>query len=243
VTFVIVGASAGLGRALADGFAAAGHDLLLVASDPDDIGVTAADLRIRYGREVRALALDAAEPGALGTALDAALAGVPALAGALFPIGAVDDRDDGRLDALATARLFQVNAVSVIEAVDVLWPRLEAAGGVIVGFGSVAACRGRSRNVAYSAAKSALATAFEGVRHRGAARGVRVQFYVPGYLDTSLAVGRRTPVRRGDPARLAALVLANLRRGPGVVYYPSIWRWICAGVRLLPWSVYRRLGF
>ena len=241
--FVIVGASAGLGRALATRFAKAGHDLLLVASDPEDVETTAADLRIRFGRRAIALAIDAGAPGALAGGLQAALEDEPTLDGILFPLGAISDRDDGRLTADETERLFRVNATAVIETIDRLWSKLESRGGTIVGFGSVAACRGRTRNVVYAAAKRALATAFEGLRHRAAASRVRVQFYIPGYLDTSLAFGRPTPFGRADPDALAGAVLAHIGRDRGVVYYPAAWHWICAVVRLLPWPVYRRLRF
>ena len=52
---------------------------------------------------------------------------------------------------------------------------------------------GRSRNVAYSAAKRALASFFESLRHAFADSGVVVQFYVLGYMDTELAAGIQSP--------------------------------------------------
>ena len=46
MTYLVVGASAGVGRGLAARFAAAGHDLVLVASDERDLAAMAADLGI-----------------------------------------------------------------------------------------------------------------------------------------------------------------------------------------------------
>ena len=53
-------------------------------------------------------------------------------------------------------------------------------------------------NVAYSAAKRALASFFESLRHACADTGVAVQFYVLGYMDTEL--GRRTSGARSPRA-------------------------------------------
>jgi len=107
----------------------------------------------------------------------------------------------------------------------------------------VAAVRGRSRNVAYSAAKRALQCYFESLRHALSDRQVEVQFYVLGYLDTNLAFGKRTPIRRASPIRLAEYIYRRRADSFGVKHYPAIWRPICAVVRWLPWSVFRRLQF
>ena len=47
MTYVVVGASSGLGRALAEEFAAAGHDLVIVSSDKRDLLALASDLTFR----------------------------------------------------------------------------------------------------------------------------------------------------------------------------------------------------
>ena len=56
-TAVVVGASSGLGRALATELARRGHAVLLVASDRRDVDALAADLQLRHGVPARALAL------------------------------------------------------------------------------------------------------------------------------------------------------------------------------------------
>jgi len=114
--------------------------------------------------------------------------------------------------------------------------------GVIVGFGSVAAARGRSVNVMYSAAKRALESYFESLRHALAKRSVRVQFYVPGFLDTAQTFGRRTALPKGSPAAFADRVVRRLGADFGTAYYPAWWRPVCWVVRLLPWTFMRRLA-
>jgi short-subunit dehydrogenase len=244
VTYVVVGASAGLGRALATRLAAAGHSLVLVASDPRDVGAVAADLRIRYRVPVTAVPADvAADDGYLDRVAAAAdaLGGVDGL---LFPIGANAPGDDGSLDAAAATRLWRANFLVAAAAAARFLPELRRRPrAVIVGFGSVAAARGRGANVVYAAAKRALESLFESLRHACAGSSVLVQFYVLGYLDTQLAFGVRTPLPKADPGRLSERVLAGLDRDVGVVYYPAVWRLVCALLRRVPWVLYRRLRF
>jgi short-subunit dehydrogenase len=242
VTAVIVGASAGLGRALAEALAAAGRDLMLVASDARDLEPLCADLRIRHGVRVAAVAVDLgqlpvqAEPVATAVA---AFGGCDAL---LLPIGWTARSDEVTSDSVLAERLLATNFLAPAALVGRLLPELrKRPSAAVVGFGSVAAVRGRSANVAYAAAKSALQTWFEGLRHASAGTSVRVSFYVLGYLDTALAFGRRTLVPRADPARLAALVVRELGRREGVVYYPAAFRLVAAALPLLPFAIVKRL--
>lgn len=244
MTYVIVGASTGLGRALATRFAAAGHDLIIVSSDARDIDATAADLRIRYGRRVIPVAADITASGPYLASLHRAVAALGELDGLLLPVGAVRDDDEGGLDAASAEWIIRVNFSAVAATVTALMPYLQTRGrGTIVGFGSIAAARGRSTNIIYAAAKRGLASFFESLRHRCAGTGVVVQFYVLGYLDTALAYGRPTPVRPASPARLSEHVLRRLGRDVGVVYYPRRWRWLTAVLGLLPWALFKRLRF
>lgn len=241
MTAIVVGASAGLGRALSDALAAAGHDLVVVSSDEQDLTALAADLRIRHGVKVAAVALDlGAEHPEFARVRQAAreLGGPDAL---LLPVGWTAPTDDASTHADVAARLLRTNFLSVAALVVELLAELKSKGRAsVVGFGSVAAGRGRGQNMAYAASKRALQTWFEGLRVACATSPVRVSFYVLGYLDTNLAFGRRTPLPRADPGRLARRVIRDLGR-EGVVYYPRAWRLACAVLRLMPFLLYKRL--
>ncbi len=241
--WIVVGASAGLGRALAEELAATGRPLLLVARDRRDLEATAADLRIRHGTPVEAVPGDAADPAALAEAVAAAAAG-RTVDGLLLPLGAVSDRDFGLLAPEETERLVRVNLLGVVAVVGRLLPAmLERRRGVIVGFGSVAAVRGRSRNVVYAAAKRALESCLDSVRHLAEPHGVCVGYYVLGYLDTNLAWGRPLLLGRADPRRLAERVCRELGRCRGRRYHPRLWAAVSFLLRALPWTVFRRMRF
>ncbi len=243
--WLVVGASAGLGRALAERLARDRAPLLLVASDARDLDALGADLGIRFGADVRTLAADAADPAGFADAVAEALPAGVAIDGLLFPIGLSVDDDDGTAPPERAERLLAVNFLSVAAVAGRLLPRmLEQGRGVIAGFGSVAAARGRGRNVVYAAGKRALESYFESLRHLGDARGVRVFFYVLGYMDTALAFGKALPFPVADPARIADRVVRDLAHGAGGSrHLPRWWAPIGAVVRALPWALFRRMRF
>lgn len=233
-----MGASTGLGRALAEEYAGAGFDLVLVSRDQRDIEPLAAHLRLRFGIVAIALAADLAHENEYFDGIDDALAQVSPLRGLLLPIGASDPDDQIGLSAHLMAQLVNSNFLNPCRLLNALLPRLR--GGEVVGFGSVAALRGRTRNAAYAASKRALMTYFESLRHWAGAAGIAVRFYVPGYLDTNLAFGQNLPFRAADTRSLARRVRADtgLTR---TRYFPGYWRIIVLLVSLLPWNIYRRL--
>lgn len=244
LTYLVVGGSSGLGRSLAERLAVAGHSLVLVSSDLRDTRALAADLALRFGVSVAPVALDLAAPELSLSSLDEALAALPPLAGLLLPAGMnrADDMPGQASDAFGA--LTNANHTNICRIVDHYLPRLQRApNGLIVGFGSIAATRGRKRNVAYSAAKRALQSYFESLRHSLAGSGVLVQFYVLGYLDTNLAFGQATPLPKASPRKLAELIYRRRRNDFGVLYYPRYWRPACAMLRALPWPLFRRLSF
>jgi len=244
VNAVVVGASAGLGRALGEALAAAGHDLVLASSDLRDVAALAADLRLRHG--VRAVAV-AVDLGSADMDLEPLAAAAAALGGPdvlLLPVGwtAEPPQDGATVDSGTAERLTRTNFLAVVAVVSRFLPALrERPGARIVGFGSVAAARGRRVNLVYASAKRALQTYFEGLRHACADSPVRVQFWVPGYLDTNLAFGRAAPLARADPAGLAARVVAHLAGGDLVLYHPRWWRLVCAVVPRVPFLAFKRL--
>ncbi len=242
MTYIIIGGSSGLGRALAEKFAAQGCELVLVSRDARDTGALAADLTIRHGVAVTPVAMDLAGSPLPFDALDSVLGNHAPLKGLLLPAGVNDDADKVGLSAEKLAFLSRVNYLAPCELLNHYLPLLEKNSGVIIGFGSVATARGRSRNAAYAAAKNALASYFQSLAHYAAGRGISCQYYVLGYLDTNLAFSQTLLFPSASPGRVADAVYRNRFRN-GRFFLPRPWYILYRIVQLLPWAVFRRLTF
>jgi len=241
MAYVIIGASGGLGRALADRLAADGHPLVLVARDAEALAALAGMLRDRHGIEAETVAADASAGADYLERVAAAARARGGINGLLLPIGLA--LRDGLGTQPATIReLAGTNFLAVAEAVMVLWPHLVEGGATVVGFGSVTGVRGRTRNFVYGAMKRALFSYFESLRLAARGTPVKVQFWVLGFLDSGVMAMERTPLPKGDPDALAARVVKDLGRDRGPAYFPRWWRWVALALRLMPWPIYARVA-
>jgi decaprenylphospho-beta-D-erythro-pentofuranosid-2-ulose 2-reductase len=242
VTYIIVGGSSGLGRALAERFAAAGCELVLVSRDIRDTMPLANHLAIKYSVKVSPVAMDLNSSPLEIEAIDRALAGHAPLQGLLMPVGINDDNDVVGLSAETLEYLTRVNYLSPCQLLNHYLPLLEQNSGVIVGFGSIATARGRSRNAAYAAAKCALESYFESLVHYAVNRGISCQYYVLGYLDTNLAFAQDLLFPLASPDRVADVVYTR-RRNTGRRFLPRPWYFLYRVVQMLPWVIFKRLSF
>lgn len=240
-TAIVVGASSGLGRALAAELASARYALLMVASDRRDLDALGASLNLEHGVAVRALALDLAREADPGARIATALDGMPPLAALLLPVGYSRDDDDLSLDAAAIGQLLAVNLHAPLAIAHALLPRLVETHGTIVLFGSVAAVRGRGRNVVYASAKRALVSFYESLCQRYRPRELCVQMVELGFMATNLTYGKRLRFAAVDPVRVARNVVKRLGRDSSRRYVPAWWGVMAGLVRVLPWILYRRV--
>ena len=241
MTAVVVGASSGLGRALAGELARHRHDLLLVASDSRDLEALATDLNLRHGVAVRALALDLRRATDPGARIAMALQGMSPLSALLLPVGVSRADDDFSLDVERIGQLLAINLHAPLAIVHALLPSLLKTRGVIVLFGSIAAIRGRGRNVVYATAKRGLVSLYESLRQRHRSSDLRVQLYQLGFLATNLTHGMRLPMPATNPAIVAKTVIERLAHGSACWYLPRKFALIALIVRALPWPIYRKI--
>lgn len=244
MNFIIVGSSAGLGRCLADKLAKDGHHLLLVASKQEDLEAQSSDLKIRYSIKVEYAALRVQCNNESVDAIKSAAARLGQIDGIYFPIGYSRNDDDGSLGSPEIERIISSNLSGIIAITAAfLDDFLKRGTGVFAFFGSVAAERGRSSNIAYAAAKRGLLSFYESIKHRCASTKISVQFYQLGYLNTAQTYGKKLPFPAAQPEDAATYITSRIHAASGFSYYPWFWQYICLALKFTPWFIFKKLKF
>ncbi len=243
MNFIVVGASQGLGRALVDQLAAKKHNLVIVASNQEDLDALAADVRIRHSVKVEVVAQRMRCDSDSVNKVKLAASNLGQVDGIYFPIGYSRLDDDGSLGAEDIERIVSSNLSSIMALTAAYLPEmLQRNGGLLAFFGSVASERGRSSNIAYAAAKRGLQSFYESVQHRCGSSNIKVQLYQLGFLKTAQTAGKKLPFPAAEPEDAAAFIVSRTGKS-GFAYFPAFWTFICLALRLTPWFVFKKLKF
>ncbi len=240
-----VGASKGMGRALARRMAERGDRLFLLGRDTADLQRSAADLaNLGATGEVGVAACDLGDRSTFASALQAARAGLGDVDTIVVTAGAFAQQDALEDDADTLDRLLTVNFTNTIHFCEAARKLLlERGGGRLCVFSSVAGERGRKPVILYGASKAGLSFYLEGLDHKFHDQGLQVITVKPGFVKTGMTAGMDPPPFAGEPDQVAGDVLRAIDRGTPVVYSPSIWRWIMLVIRNLPRLVMRKINF
>lgn len=184
---LVTGASRGIGRAIAIGFAEAGADVAVAARSEGDLETLAKEID-SLGRKALVLPTDVRDRDAIQSMFDKTVEAFGRLdilvnnaGGSNFMAPVVGLRPDG-WDKLRTLNLDSVFHCTQIGAQKLL----EAGGGSIIQIASVAGIQGAQGLSPYSAAKAGVIMFSQAVAKELAGSNVRVNSIAPGWIDTPL---------------------------------------------------------
>lgn len=242
---LFLGATRGMGRALARLMSARGDRVFLVGRDQESLERSARDLEWRGSREpVETAWCDLEQPESFSPAFDIAESVLGDIDTVVVTAGLFASQEDLEEDATLTRRLLDVDFSRTVEFCEEARRRLLAReGGTLCVFSSVAGERGRKPVVLYGAAKAGLTRYLEGLDHKFRQRGLKTVCVKPGFVRTSMTAALDPPPFAGDANGVALHVLDAIDRGRPVVYVPPVWRWVMLVIRYLPRAVMRRIGF
>lgn len=242
---IILGATKGMGRALARAMAARGDELFLLGRSEEELEKSASDLAVRGGRKSFGHGFcDLEKRDSFDGALDAAWTALGNVDAFVITAAIFDTQDHLEDDPDAVANLLDVNLSSTVALCERVRVRmLESGGGTICAFSSVAGDRGRKPVVIYGASKAGLSYYLEGLDLRYRDQGLKVVTIKPGFIRTSMTDGLDEPPFAADADEVVADVLDAIDKGKPVVYVPRIWKYVMAVVKRIPRSVMRKLSF
>jgi len=245
VKVILLGATRGIGRAVARMLAERGNEIALLGRDASELARSGADLEARgaAGR-VLAAACDLEDAEAFGPALDAAFAALGRVDLVVVTAGAFAIQERLEADAKLCQHVLDLDFTKTILFCEQARRRLIAGGGgTLCVFSSVAGDRARKSVALYGAAKAGLDHYLDGLDLRFREQGLRVVNVKPGFVHTAMTEGLKAPPFAASPEAVAVAALRGIERGQRVVYAPTIWRAVMTAVRALPRPVFRRSAF
>ena len=242
---VVVGASSGIGEALARKLAREGYQLALLARRKDLLDKICDEINQAAG-EVRATAYqhDATDYEAVPALFRQIMQEMQTIdvfiynSGVMYTVGPSEYEFEKDLPTLEVNLL---GGIAWLGQAATLFDRMGK--GHLVGISSVAGDRGRVANPPYHAAKAGMSAYLESLRNRLSKKGVHVLTVKPGYVQTALLPSSDTPFPAATPEKIAEAIYSAIRRGRQVLYTPWWWRYILLVVTHIPSFIFKRMSF
>ena len=231
----LVGASEGLGLALAQKLSAAGAELILSARSEDALQKAVAGLP----GKATALPVDVAssESVAAAAARLGDVDGVVFLAGVYWPMRAQD------WDAKAAETMADVNFTGCIRAIGAVLPGMVARGsGHVVITGSLSGFRGLPGAIGYAASKAGTMVLAESLYADLRKSGIAVQLANPGFIRTRLTAKNAFPMPFiMEPEAAAEIMFRHMQSRRFKISFPTVFSWLFRGGNFLPDALYYRM--
>ncbi len=241
-TWIILGATSAMARALARAVSDRGDAVLLAGRDMEDLDALASDCALRGARLAEAVRFDARDTGGFGAVVERAAREDGVLNAAVF-VGSMPDQAEIDADPSLIDGTVTDSFTGPARFLQMLAPEIEARGaGTVVGVGSVAGDRGRVGNYVYGAAKAGFHTYLSGLRNRLTRAGGHVVTVKPGFVDTAMTWGLPGMFLVAPPEKVAADILKAVKKQRNVIYTPFFWRYIMLIIRSIPEPIFKKMS-
>jgi len=241
---IVVGATDGLGKALAAEYASRGFWVSLVGRSPEKLAAVAAELRSRFpDATVATVVCDLREAARLEPAFREAVSSIGHCDVFLYNAGVMFHGDGKTAEPDRDRETMDVNATAGVVLLGLAANYCRAAGsGQIAGISSIAGDRGRKGNPAYNASKAALTTYLEGLRNRLHSSGVTVSTVKPGFVGTKMTAGKKGLFWVVSPEEAARTIADRLDRRHEVFYVYRRWALLGLSLHHVPRFLFKRFG-
>ncbi|WP_339695326.1 SDR family oxidoreductase [Celeribacter baekdonensis] len=241
-SWIILGATSSMARAMARRLAKEGATLFLCGRDMDDLAATAADCLARGAPTAEAWPFDARNTDTFAEIIERATTEEGVINCAVF-VGSMPEQSDIDATPALIAGVVTDSHTGPATFLHMLAPHIEARGqGTVVGVGSVAGDRGRIGNYVYGSAKAGFATYLSGLRNRLTRAGGHVVTVKPGFVDTAMTWGIEGMFLVASPDAVAGDILTAVAKKKNVIYTPFFWRYIMLIIRHIPEFIFKKMS-
>jgi NAD(P)-dependent dehydrogenase (short-subunit alcohol dehydrogenase family) len=236
-TVWLIGASTGIGRALALELSRRGARLALSARNQSALDALAAET----GRSDHlALPLDVTDAAAVKTVFAAAQAQLGAVDSVILLSAAYTPMALRALDMPKVSEMITTNLAAAFYVIDTVLPAMRARGaGQIALCGSVAGYAGLPNGQPYSATKAAIMNLAQSLRAEEASQGIDVRLISPGFVKTPLTDKNDFAMPAMITPEDAARRLADGLAGRSFeIHFPRRFTYVMKALAGLPYALY-----
>ncbi|APR99892.1 SDR family NAD(P)-dependent oxidoreductase [Pajaroellobacter abortibovis] len=242
---IVVGASSGIGEALALQLATQGEYVSILGRRQDKLERICRVTRECGLGQVDAYPHDVTSFEEIAPLFEKIVARMGGLDMLVYAAGVMPPLKENEYSFVKDRKMVEVNLLGAMGWLNVAAPFFEARrSGTLMVISSIAGERGRRGNPGYCATKAALSTYQESLRNRLSRYGVNVVTIKPGFVDTAMTKGKPGLFWLISAEEAASQSLAIAQKGVGASQYvPFRWGLIAWVVRNIPSFIFRRLSF
>jgi short-subunit dehydrogenase len=244
---IVVGASGGIGTALALRLAQEGYVLALLDRSEDTLMPLCDEINRLHG-ETRAIPYehDVTVHDKVPDTFRKIVADLGGIDLFVYVAGLIYFPAMDEFNFSEDYKMIEVNLLGAMAWMSEIAPFFQSMGsGQIVGVSSVAGDRGRVSNPGYNTSKAGFTCYLEALRNRLTRHGVNVITIKPGMVKTQMLdlPNAPKPMLAVTAEQAANGIWKAIQKRKQVAYVGSIWRWVMLVLTHIPSVIFRRLSF
>ncbi len=184
---LITGASRGIGRAIAELFAANGANVIALGRTEESINSTCAQLKDRHGTKVLSIKCDVADPDQVKHAFEIIVKTTRQLDVVVNNAGILDSNLLGMVRPQTVQEVFATNTFGTIYIMQYATRlMLKQKSGSIINLTSIMGVNGAEGQVVYAGSKAAIIGITRSAAKELAPHNIRVNAIAPGFIETDM---------------------------------------------------------
>ncbi|TGL59146.1 SDR family NAD(P)-dependent oxidoreductase [Leptospira ognonensis] len=244
---IVVGASSGIGKAIAEAEWKKGSKVLLMARREREMNQIISLWNKAESPRAFALAYDVTDFKSADKVFTKALKTLGGLDEIYYASGVMPEVGKIEYNTTKDHAMMNVNVLGAISILNLAASHFtNQKHGKIIGISSIAGERGRKGNPVYNTSKAALNTYLEALRNRLSEVGVQVTTIKPGFIRTEMVSGLVLPekglLKVISAEDAADRIIKIVESGKDEAFVPGIWALVGFIIRNIPNFIFKKMS-